>query len=153
MAEDLTAELAELRAEVRQLRDFEEIRRLLDDYIYYLDRGMWPEYASLYAENGQMRLGPARADGRADIERVARDTFARGEGPFETVSGVHIVSSPRIDLHGDSATSEVMWTVVARDSEGKVAVTLNGRHADDLVRENGQWRFQKRRGFMDIAPA
>ena len=63
---------------------------------------------------------------------------------------MHIVSSPRIELDGDRATSEVMWTVVGRDADGKVAVTLNGRHADDLVREDGHWRFQKRRGLLDI---
>ena len=25
-----------------------------------------------------------------------------------------------------------------------------GRHRDELVREDGRWRFQKRRGFVDI---
>lgn len=143
-----------LEARLRRLEDLEEIRTLHEDYIYYLDRGDFAAYASLFAEQGQMRLGPARADGRAEIERVARESF----GPqVETTSirpgglgGFHIVSGPRINLDGDHATAEVMWTVIARDENDKPIVTLVGHHADELVREGGRWRFARRRGFMDI---
>jgi hypothetical protein len=66
------------------------------------------------------------------------------------LGGFHIVSGPRINLDGDHATAEVMWTVIARDENDKPIVTLVGHHADELVREGGRWRFARRRGFMDI---
>jgi SnoaL-like domain len=147
MADDLTA----LEARLQRLEDLEEIRQLQEDYIYHLDRGHYADYASLYAENGQMRLGPARADGRAEIERVARASFGGGEEFFAgKMNGFHIVSGPRITLDGDTATAEVMWTVIGRGDDDKPIVTLVGHHADELVREDGRWRFQRRKGFMDI---
>lgn len=143
-----------LEARLRRLEDLEEIRDLQERYIRHLDRGEFAEYAALFAKDGQMRLGPARADGPEEIERVARASF----GPqVDTTSirpgglgGFHIVSGPRIELDGDRATAEVMWTVIARDENDKPIVTLVGHHADELVREDGRWRFARRRGFMDI---
>jgi hypothetical protein len=62
----------------------------------------------------------------------------------------HIVSSPRIQLDGDTARCQVMWTVIEKDADGKPQVTLMGRHFDRLVREDGRWRFLKRTGRLDI---
>jgi SnoaL-like domain len=137
---------------LRRLEDLEEIRQLLEDYVHHLDRGEFAEYASLYAREGKMRLGPARADGRDEIERVARETWGRpvGSAKDDRLSGFHIVSGPRVQLDGDTATGEVMWTVIARGDDGKPTVTMVGRHLDDLVREDGHWRFQRRRGFVDM---
>jgi hypothetical protein len=56
-------------------------------------------------------------------------------------------------IDGDSATSEVMWTVVQRGSDGAPVVAMIGRHRDELVREDGRWRFRLRRGFVDIPSA
>src|SRR5262245_53323554 len=144
-------DLADLRARVQRLEDLEEIRALFEAYGYYLDHGMWTEYASLYAEHGQMRLGPMRADGREEIERVAREVVgARFDASADSVSLVYLIGSPRIELDGDRATSEVMWTVVSKGADGRATVTGQGRHVDDLVREDGRWRIQKRRGFQDF---
>ena len=142
----------ELMARLQRLEDLEEIRQLQEDYIFHLDRGNFPEYAALYAKDGKMRLGPARADGRAEIERVARESFGYPEGrpTGGRLGGFHIVSGPRIDLDGDTGTGEVMWTVIATGEDGKPHVTLVGRHNDDYVREDGRWRFQRRRGSIDI---
>ena len=144
-------DVEQLAARLQRLEDLEEIRTLFESYGYYLDHGLWAEYASLYAEDGQMRLGPVRADGRAEIEKAAREQLGVRFNPsVDHVNLVHLIGSPRIELDGDRATSEVMWTVVSRGEDGRAAVTGQGRHLDDLVRENGRWRIQKRRGFQDI---
>lgn len=148
MADDRTAAL---EARLQRLEDLEEIRRLHESYGYYLDHGMWAEYASLYAEDGKMRLGPFRADGREQIETVAREQLGASFDPGgDTVDLVHLINSPRIELDGDTATAEVMWTVVSRGEDGRTSVTSQGRHLDELVREHGRWRIQRRRGFQDI---
>jgi 3-phenylpropionate/cinnamic acid dioxygenase small subunit len=137
---------------LQRLEDLEEIRQLFEDYIYYLDRGEFAQYASLFAREGRMRLGPARADGRDEIERVARETFGRSAGSAEDgrMRGFHITSGPRIEIDGDSATGEIMWTVIARGEDDKPSVTMVGRHVDDLIREDGHWRIERRRGFIDM---
>jgi hypothetical protein len=145
-----------MAARLQRLEDLEEIRRLFEDYGYHLDRGQWHEYAALYAEDGQMRLGPVRADGRAAIETAAREGFGSGGQASAALvregglGGLHLIGSPRIELDGDRATAEVMWVVIVGGSDGKPFVSSAGHHLDDLVREDGRWRFQKRRGFMDI---
>jgi 3-phenylpropionate/cinnamic acid dioxygenase small subunit len=144
-------EIDELGARLQRLEDLEEIRRLFESYGYYLDHGLWAQYASLFAENGQMRLGPVRADGREAIEAAAREQLGAQFDPRpDHVRLVHIISNPRIELDGDRATAEVMWTVVSHAADGTVVVSGQGHHLDDLVREDGHWRIQKRRGFQDF---
>jgi len=147
--EQHTEQSANLASQLRRLQDLEEIRALQIAYGYHLDRGQWAEYAALFATDGQLRLGPVRADGRAAIESAARDQL--GFHPSgDSFDIVHVVANPRIVLDGDRATGEVTWTVVSRAESGGAAVTSIGRHLDDYVREDGHWRIQKRRGFRDI---
>ncbi len=144
-------EVDELGARLQRLEDLEEIRRLFESYGYYLDHGLWTEYASLFAADGQLRLGPVRSDGREAIEKAAREQLGAQFDPHpDRVRLVHIISSPRIELDGDRATAEVMWTVVSRSADGIPVVFGQGHHLDDLVREDGRWRIQKRRGFQDF---
>ena len=65
----------------------------------------------------------------------------------------HVITSPRVQIDGDTATSEVMWTVVQHGPDGAPVVPMIGRHRDELVREDGRWRFRLRRGFVDIPSA
>jgi len=55
-----------------------------------------------------------------------------------------------VTLDGDRATSQVMWTVIHRGKDGQPRLTMVGRHHDELIREDGRWRFHKRRGTVDI---
>ena len=112
-------------------------------------RAGFDTYASLFAEDGEVLLGPiGRAKGRAEIKELMTKTLSSGVG-----SSYHIISSPQVQLDGDAATSEVMWTVVNRTRDGEAALSMIGRHRDELVRENGRWRFARRRGYVDIPSA
>jgi 3-phenylpropionate/cinnamic acid dioxygenase small subunit len=147
----VTTDIEQLQARLQRLEDLEEIRHLFESYGFYLDRGMWSDYASLFAEDGKLRLGPVRADGREAIEVAAREQLgARFDPTGEKVGLVHLIGSPQIAIDGDTATSEVMWTVVSRGADDSATVTSQGRHMDDLVREGGRWRIARRRGFQDI---
>ena len=138
--------MSELEVRLRRLEDLEEIRQLFIDYGHHLDAGDTAAYASLFASDGEILLGPlGRAKG-PDAIRKLMDRVLEG-----TVGDAyHVISSPRIDLAGDEATSEVMWTVVRRGRDGEPQVTGLGRHQDELVREDGRWRFRSRRGLIDI---
>lgn len=140
MAEDIERRL-------RRLEDLQAIQQLFIDYGQYLDAGDLDAYASLFAEDGEIALGPmGKAKGREAIKLAMAKSL---EGLVGT--SFHIISSPMVSLDGDSATSEVMWTVVQRGSDGQPILPMIGRHKDELVREaDGQWRFRLRRGFVDI---
>ena len=134
---------------LRRLEDLEEIRQLFVDYGQYLDAGDFEAYADLFAADGEVRLGPmGSAQGRDQIKALMEQALAGVIG-----TSYHLITSPRVQIDGDTATSEVMWTVIQRGPDGAPVVSMIGRHRDELVRENDRWRFRKRRGFVDIPSA
>jgi uncharacterized protein (TIGR02246 family) len=139
----------ELEDRLRRLEDITEIHQLFVDYGLALDAGDFDAYADLFAEDGEVLLGPmGRATGRENIKALMAGTLSGRAG-----SSFHIISSPQVRLDGDTATSQVMWSVVTADETGKAAMTMIGRHRDDLVREHGRWKIARRRGFVDIPRA
>jgi uncharacterized protein (TIGR02246 family) len=139
----------ELSARVQRLEDLLEIHQLFVDYGLALDAGDFDAYAELFADDGEVLLGPmGRAKGRDEIKALMTKTLSGGIGP-----SFHIISSPQVQLEGDTATSQVMWSVVNRDDAGGATLAMIGRHRDDLVRENGRWKFARRRGYVDLPSA
>ena|SRR5436190_9873860 len=139
----------ELAARLQRLEDLMEIHQLFIDYGLALDAGDFDAYAALFAEDGEVLLGPmGRAKGRDEIKALMTKTLSGGVG-----SSFHIISSPQVQLDGDAAMSQVMWSVVTRSDAGHATLTMIGRHRDDLVRENGRWKIARRRGFVDLPTA
>jgi uncharacterized protein (TIGR02246 family) len=135
-----------LAERLQRLEDLQAIHQLFVDYGRHLDAGDVDAYASLFADDGEVLLGPlGRAKGRAAI----RELMARVIGNQRSPS-YHIVSSPQVALDGDRATSSVMWSVVAQTEDGSTALTMVGRHVDELRRERGAWRFARRKGYVDL---
>jgi uncharacterized protein (TIGR02246 family) len=133
---------------LRRVEDILEIQQLFVDYGRRLDRGDFAGYAELFAEDGEIRLGPVgRARGRKQIQEVMTKAM---EGIVGTVC--HIVGSPEVTIDGDRATADVMWTVIDLGGDGQPRVSAVGRHVDELVRENGRWRFARRSGRYTLPP-
>jgi uncharacterized protein (TIGR02246 family) len=138
-----------LAERVRRLEDVMAIHQLFVDYGRYLDAGDIDAYASLFAEDGEVLLGPlGRAKGRAAIKELMTKAVGGRQG-----NSYHIISSPQIVLEGDRATATVMWSVIARTAEGRAALTMVGHHDDVLRREPDGWRFVRRKGFVDLPSA
>jgi uncharacterized protein (TIGR02246 family) len=136
-------------ARVQRLEDLLEIHQLFVDYGLALDAGDFDTYASLFAKDGEVMIGPmGRAKGRDEIRELMSGMLSGGVG-----SSYHIISSPQVQLDGDTATSQVMWSVVNLADDGQARLTMIGRHKDDLVREEGRWKIARRRGFVDIPNA
>ena len=135
-----------LEQRLQRLEDRDAIHQLFIDYGRFLDAGDIDAYASLFAADGEVLLGPmGRATGRDNIRELMRKILSGRVG-----SAFHIISSPAVTLNGDEATSEVMWTVIQRDAQGKPFLSSMGRHVDRLVRVNGAWQIAQRRGLIDL---
>ena len=136
----------DLEARLRRLEDLTAINQLFIDYGHHLDAGNFESYAALFAEDGEVQLGPmGRAKGRSEIQALMTKVLTGLVG-----TSFHVISNPMVNLDGDTATTDVMWTVVQRGDDGQPVLGMIGRHRDELVREDGQWRFKLRRGFVDI---
>ena len=130
---------------LQRLEDRDAIHQLFIDYGRHLDAGDLDAYVSLFAADGQVMLGPmGKASGRDAIRALMGRVLARAGASY------HLITSPSVSLDGNRATSSVMWTVVARDAEGKPKLAMLGRHEDELVREDGTWRISVRRGLIDL---
>src|SRR5690606_20374696 len=56
-----------------------------------------------------------------------------------------MISNPVIDIDGDTATAEFMWTgVINRGIQQPPELLEQGREYDLLVRQGGEWRIKKR---------
>jgi len=134
------------QARLRRLEDLEEIRNLFIDYGYYLDHGKFADYASLFAEDAELLLGPmGRAKGPAAIEEMMQRTLGARVG-----TSYHVIANPIIRLDGDRATTNVSWVVVVMGKEGKPALPMIGHHADIVVRTAEGWKFARREGHVDL---
>ena len=131
---------------LQRLEDLQAIQQLFFEYGNYLDSGDFDSYSKLFAQEGEAMLGPmGRAKGPEAIKEMMVRLLAADVGKT-----FHLISSPLVKLDGDKATSDVMWSVIHRGADGNPMLTMIGRHKDDLVRENGQWKFMRRRGFVEV---
>jgi uncharacterized protein (TIGR02246 family) len=143
-------ETDDLAARVRRLEDMAAIHQLFVDYGAYLDAHDFAGYASLFAADGEVLLGPlGRAKGRDQIKALMEGTMG-GTDPGQSF---HLVTSPVVTLDQDRAQAKVMWTVINRDASGQAAVGMIGHHRDELARVDGKWVFTRRAGYVDIPSA
>jgi uncharacterized protein (TIGR02246 family) len=132
---------------LQRLEDRDAIHQIFIDYGRHLDQGDWDSYAALFAEDGEVLLGPmGRAKGRDAIRELMATTLTPGLG-----TSYHLISSPAVSIDGDSATAEVMWTVLQRGEDGGPVVTMLGKHLDQLSRVEGGWVIQRRAGHVTLA--
>ena len=131
---------------IKDLEDRMDLNQLFVDYGRYLDAGDFDSYASLFAEDGVVNLGPVgRAEGPAEIKALLSKTMEGRVG-----QSYHLITSPQFTIEGDTATTSVMWTVISRDAHGGTEVTMLGRHEDEIIRTESGWKFRRRKGFIDI---
>lgn len=145
----MTDTLSALEARVQRLEDRDAINTLFMRYRHCLDEKDFSGYAALFAHDGEFVAAGGTASGREQIERLVdgmRGTL------LTAVAGddVHIVVNPDIEIDGDRATARSTWIYVIRDDEGCPTLCKVGHYEDDLVREDGEWRFARRFAPRDM---
>src|SRR2546421_149104 len=145
----MTDQLAALEARVRRLEDREQINALFMRYRECLDEKDFSGYAALFASDGEFVAAGGSASGREEIERLVdgmRGTL------LTAVAGddVHVVVNPDISVDGDRATARSTWIYIVRDPDGGPNLCKVGHYDDELVREDGAWRFARRSAPMDM---
>jgi uncharacterized protein (TIGR02246 family) len=148
---DVTAELDELRARVRVLEDREEIRNLLQEYRRTLDARDMRAFSALFASEGTWTGKSGTATGPAAIHDmlVAR---LPDNPPAPGATLWHLISDPTIVVDGDRATASSLWMHVRRDEDDRPLLPTLGGYDDELIREDGRWRFL-RRSVSPLIPA
>ena len=142
------AQTAPIEARLRQLEDKEQIAQVLIDYGRHLDSRDLAAYAALFARDGEWVGGFGTVKGRDNIKAFMEKSLGTGSNRN---GSYHIMSNFSITVKGDTATAWSRWTFIAPGERG-AAIAQAGRYDDELIRENGMWKFKRRVASNDTAP-
>jgi len=127
-------------ARLRALEDRAAIERLLLDYGRTLDGRDSAGYAALFARDGVWIAPGFETRGPAAIKAMIDRMFANV--PASATS--HLMSNFWIEVDGDRATASSRFSLFAPNETGGPRIRLSGHYDDELVREDGRWRFLRR---------
>ncbi len=103
------------------------------------------DFGAFYTEDAVFDVNGIVSQGREAIEKFYADSAEEPDAPATKGTFHMMISNPVIDVNGDTATAEFMWTGVINGTlEGPPALLEQGREYDLLVRQDGQWRIKKR---------
>jgi hypothetical protein len=134
---------------LRRLEHRAEIRQLIQTYRRHLDARDLTAYGQLFARDGEWLGGTGYGKSPAGITAMLEDRLP-GNTSESGQSSWHLVAEPEIVLHGDQATGDVTWALVARGDGDTPAIQLLGHYEDTYIREDGIWKFQRRVAYTDI---
>ena len=139
-----------LESRLQRLEDNEEIRLLLKSYGQFLDKRDFDSLSKLFSEKeGEWDGGMGKAKGWGAIRKLMEDAIGtnteKGSPP-----NYHIFTNEMIDVKGDQATALSKWIFVVLGDGSRPQVMLLGHYEDSLVRENGRWRFLRRKAYTDM---
>jgi 3-phenylpropionate/cinnamic acid dioxygenase small subunit len=136
---------------IKRLEDTEDIRRLLLEYGRTLDDRDFAAYSGLFSDDGgEWAGGFGSFKGPAEIKAAMERTI--GTAP-NTQGNYHLLSNFIVDVDGDTAKAWSRWSFVVPGETGDPRLMVSGRYDDELVRENGRWKFQRRTVSGDIGGA
>jgi len=136
-------------ARLQRLEDLAEIERLFYEYRRHLDARDMYSYSRLFCSDGEWSGRTGSAVGPDGIQAMLEANLTPNPAPPGATSW-HIVSNPLIDLDGDSATASTTWALIRRAEGDEPKVILLGHYDDVLAREDGRWKFRRRRAHVDI---
>lgn len=125
----------------RDETDEHGIQRTLARYCQLCDDGHFDEWADLFVEDATLSVMGRTYEGRDAIKAMIVNAM-----PPER-RGKHFLGQSVADVGIDSslATAVTDFSFIARDGEGRFAITNAGRYHDTLVRAgDGCWRFRSR---------
>jgi hypothetical protein len=131
-------------ARLKDLEDRVAIHELLMNYGRTLDSRDFAGFERLFARDaeygggrGGMAKGPAAI--RARLEAALKVNAAPAPG-----RDWHFLFNETIDVHGDEATALSMGAFFVRGDGNKLESNSIAIYTDQIVREDGVWKFKRR---------
>ena len=168
-----TPAMAQETMTAQSLIDRQLILDQITRYYYNFGRETKVPESSFYAEDGALILGTRRYEGREAIQSAygggARPAPAAGEAPArdaappagaapaaprERIPFNMTVDNALIVVHGDTATSQVIYTEYRPEKKGDpVRMTVQGKEFATWVKVKGQWLYKERYVGLSEPPA
>ncbi len=141
---------ADVLADIRMLKDIEEIRRLRAKYAYGANVvegqcGDLKAFGELFAEDGKWDVGLGIATGPSEVEAVMRQLTARWR------TAMHYMINPLIEVKGDHGRGTCTGLFAFTTYDNARPIWLSIIYTDSYVRTPAGWRFQSVAGLNTIA--
>lgn len=133
-----------IEARLQRAEDERAIGRLLVDYAWTQDARDFPAYAALFARNGEWVSGATVRRGPAEILAMLVGLYGQPAPGFVNRDSFHLTTNIEIDIDGDHAAARSRHLLFTRGADGRPSPTLAGRYEDQLIREDGRWKFLRR---------
>ena len=103
------------------------------------------DFGAFYTGDAVFDVNGIVSTGREAIEAFYTDTGDDEEAPAAQGTFHMMISNPVIDVNGDTATAQFMWTGVMNTGiQERPLLFEQGREYDELVKQDGEWRIKKR---------
>lgn len=156
---------AEEKMTAQSLIDRQQILNQITRYYYNFGKAERQAEESFYAEDGVLILGSTRYEGREGIKQAYHRRAAPAAAtapapdaapaapPRERTAFNVMIGNPLIIVHGDKATSEVIFTEYRQDKKGDpMKMTVQGKEFATWVKVKGQWLYKTRQIANDSEP-
>ena len=128
----------------------EAIRALWAEYGRTLDARDFVAFSKLFARNAEFGSGPGAAKGPAAIVAFLEKAIGTNY-PDSKGKNFHLYFNESIDVRGDRATAVSKGGyVMATPDNTKADFLLLAEYRDELVKEDGQWKFLRRQIIGEI---
>jgi hypothetical protein len=146
---------AEDKMTAQSLIDRQLILDQITRYYYNFGKAERQSEESFYAEDGELILGTRHYKGREGIKQAYNRTpaappaaaapAAPAAPPRERTAFNVTIDNPLIIVHGDTATSQVIFTEYRQEKAGDpMKMTTQGKEYATWVKVNGQWLYKTR---------
>ena len=134
------------RTTAANLLDRVQIEDFLVDYYQPLGGGKQEDLASFFTDDGVIDVNGRVYSGHKGITQAYKDAGSANNGNA-TFKGkfVMLMNNPRIEIHGNTATADVIWTgIVTGKPTDQPHFAEQGKEHDDFVKVKGEWFIKKR---------
>jgi hypothetical protein len=152
---------AEDKMTAQSLIDRQQILDQITRYYYNFGKAERQSEESFYAEDGELILGTRHYKGKEGIKQAynrapaapaAGAAAAAGAAPAaaappprERTAFNVAIENPLIVVHGDTATSQVIFTEYRQEKVGDpMKMTTQGKEYATWIKVNGQWLYKSR---------
>ena len=121
-----------------------QIQDLITRYYYNFGRESPASFADFYADGAELILGTTHYKGREGITKAYAG--AGRNSPMRQAYSFNVtISNPLITVHGDTATSQLIFTEYLIQKQGDApTIRTQGSEYATFVKAHGHWRYSTR---------